>query len=123
MGYWEEMPTPNNNTVIDPGMAIDGPTGNLYVVTWVPDYQLWISRNPGVDMAQIQWQQLHDFGPDLWAHLLAAGPGSNGPTLYANLTAVRQLGGGSIDIGPALLEKSLDSGQTWSTIPIPTGDR
>ena len=121
-GQWEDMPTPNSNTVIDTGMAIDGPTGHLYVVTWVPTYQLWRSRNPGADLAQIQWELLHDFGPDVWAHLLAAGPGPNGPALYANVTSIRQLGGGSIEIGPALLEQSLDLGQTWTALPIPTGD-
>jgi hypothetical protein len=119
-GQWETMPTPNDNTVIDPGLAIDGATGDLYVVTWVPTYQLWRSRNPGADLADIQWELLHDFGPDLWAHLLASGPGPSGPTLYANITAISQLGGGSIDVGRAVLQRSLDSGQTWTALPIPT---
>ena len=121
-GQWETMPTPNDNTVIDTGMAIDGPSGDLYIITWVPTYQLWRSRNPGADMGQIQWEPLHDFGPDVWAHLLAAGPGSNGPALYANVTSVRQLGGGFIEVGPALLQRSLDGGQTWTALPIQTGD-
>jgi hypothetical protein len=121
-GQWETMPTPNNNTVIDPGMAIDGPTGNLYVVTSLSPYRLWRSRNPGGDMANIEWESLHDFGPETWAHLLAAGPGPTGPTLYANLTSVRQLEGGFSDIGPAVLQRSLDLGQTWTALPIPAGD-
>jgi len=121
-GQWETMPTPNDNTVIDPGMAIDGPTGDLYVITWVPTWQLWRSQNPGADLAQIQWELLHDFGPDVWVHLLAAGPGSNGPALYANVTSIRQLGGGSIEPGTALFQRSVDGGQTWTTLPIPTGD-
>ena len=121
-GQWETMPTPNDNTVIDPGMAIDGPTGHLYVITFVPTYQLWRSRNPGADLEQIQWETLRDFGPDVWAHLLAAGPGPTAPSLYANVTAIRQLGGGIIEPGPALLQRSVDDGSTWTTLPIPTGD-
>ena len=121
-GQWQTMPTPNDNTVIDPGMAIDGPTGHLYVITFVPTYQLWRSRNPGADLEQIQWETLRDFGPDVWAHLLAAGPGPTAPSLYANVTAIRQLGGGIIEPGPALLQRSVDDGSTWTTLPIPTGD-
>jgi len=121
-GQWEMMPTPNDNTVVDPGMAIDGATGNLYVVTFVPTYQLWRSQNPGADLADIQWDLLYDFGPDVRARLLASGPGPTGLTLYANLTSVRQLEGGMLDVGPAVLQRSLDVGQTWSTLPIPTGD-
>ena len=121
-GQWQQMPTPNDNTVVDPGMAIDGPTGHLYVVTSLPPYQLWRSQNPGADLASIEWDSLHDFGPDVQAHLLAAGPGAAGPTLYANLTSIRQLGDGFVDVGPALLQRSLDLGQTWTALPIPTGD-
>jgi len=122
-GVWEQMPAPNHDTVIDPGMAIDGPTGNLYVVTSLTPYQLWVSRNPGADLTKIQWELLHDLPPDVWAHLLAAGPGPNGPTLYANLTFIRQLGGGFIDVGPALLQYSTDAGQVWTALPIPTGEK
>jgi hypothetical protein len=122
-GLWETMPTPNSNMVIDPSMAIDGATGNLYVVTSLTPYQLWRSRNPGADLTAILWDLLHDFGPDVWVHLLAAGPGPTGPTLYANITCIRQLGGGFIDVGPALLQRSLDAGQTWTALPIPSGDK
>jgi hypothetical protein len=122
-GVWEMMPTPNHNTVIDPGMAIDGATGNLYVVTSLNPYQLWISRNPGADLTAIEWEILHTFDPDVWVHLLASGPGPNGPTLYANLTTIRQLDAdGLIDVGPALLRRSQDAGQNWTAIPIPTGN-
>jgi hypothetical protein len=121
-GVWEQMPAPNNDTVIDPGMAIDGPTGNLYVVTSLTPYQLWRSTNPGADPKAILWEMLRDFGPDVWVHLLAAGPRDPGPALYANLTTITQLGGGFIDVGPALLQRSPDEGKTWAALPIPTGD-
>ncbi len=122
-GQWEMMPTPNGSTVIDPAMAIDGATGHLYVVTTLQPYQLWRSRNPGADLAEIEWELLHDFDPDVWARLLAHGGGPTGPVLYANLTTVRQLEEPFIEIGPAILHRSLDTGQTWSVLPIPTGDR
>jgi hypothetical protein len=121
-GQWEMMPTPNDNAVIDPGMTIDGPTGHLYVITSLRPYQLWRSRNPGADLPEIEWELLHDFGPDVVAHLLASGPGPTGPALYANLTSIRQLEEPFIETGPAVLHRSLDAGQTWSALPIPTSN-
>ena len=121
-GQWEMMPAPNGNTVIDPAMTIDGATGHLYVITTLRPYQLWRSRNPGANLAEIEWERLHNFGPDVVARLLAHGGSPTGPVLYANLTTIRQLEEPFIETGPAILHRSLDTGQTWSVVPIPTGD-
>jgi hypothetical protein len=77
---WETMPTPLNNAQIDVGMTIDGATGALYVTaydgTTTPGrghWQVWRSPNPTVEMNNVKWEKVHDFGEMRWATMLASG--------------------------------------------------
>ena len=68
------MPTPLDNTTIETGMTVDGGTGALYVTTQVPPAGLWRSLNPNTaDVADVQWELVHDFGSNAQVSLLASG--------------------------------------------------
>ncbi len=119
-GQWQTMPTPNDNTVIDPSMTIDGASGALYVVTTYPGYQVWRSSNPNAaDLNDVRWEPVHDFGEDVWVALLASGWSPHGVALYISTRAVTHLGGSAIDIGPPIVQRSEDNGQTWQSLSIP----
>jgi hypothetical protein len=120
-GLWDYMPTPRNNSQIDTGISIDGATGALYVTAFSPDmtWQLWHTLNPNApDMNDIRWEMVRDFGPDVsWTTLLASGWSPEGLALYANLSSWLDKSVGSV--GPPVLHRSLDGGQTWKPLPIP----
>ncbi len=120
-GQWQEMPTPNNNTVINTGMTIDGSSGTLYVITTSPGYQLWHSSNPSAtNLSDVRWELVHDFGEDVDVNLLASGWSSRGVALYVSVRDVTRLDdAGAIDVGPPVVHRSEDGGQTWTAIPVP----
>ena len=68
-GSWVTMPTPQDNATIATGMAIDGGSGALYVTTQLAPVGLWRSHNPDAPMDDVQWELLHDFGPNVQASL------------------------------------------------------
>jgi len=117
-GQWQTLPTPQNNSQIDVGMTIDGATGALYVTAFTGAWGLWRAMDPRVpDVNAVQWEQVHDFGPEVsWATLLASGWSPEGLALYANLSAWIHRDTG--EVGPPVLHRSLDGGQTWSPLPI-----
>lgn len=119
-GQWSTMPTPLNNSVIGVGMTIDGATGALYVTMTAPDYQIWRSLNPNMpDLNDVDWELMHDFGRDVQVNLLASGWSPQGLALYANLWPLRWLDAGYAEVGPSVLHRSLDGGQSWTPLPIP----
>jgi hypothetical protein len=119
-GQWQMMPTPNDNSVIDTGMTIDGASGALYVVTTYPGYQVWRSPNPNAaDLNDVRWEPVHDFGEDVWVGLLASGWSPHGVALYLSARTITHLGGSAIDIGPPVVQRSEDNGQTWEPLSIP----
>jgi hypothetical protein len=119
-GQWSTMPTPLNNSGIGVGMTIDGATGALYVTVTSPHYQIWRSLNPNVpDLNEVDWELVHDFGQDVQVDLLASGWSPQGLALYANLWPLQWLDAGYAEVGPSVLHRSLDGGQTWAQLPIP----
>ena len=81
---------------------------------------LWRSFNPNTPTVEdVAWEQLHDFGPNVQASLLASGWGPQGPTLYANLWPLTPLAGGGAEVGSPVLHRSLDGGQTWQPLATP----
>lgn len=120
-GQWSPLPGPNETAYcVHAPMSIDGRNGELYVVGVGSTYRLFRSRNPGTpDVNDVQWERLYDFGPYArnWAAILASGPGPNGLTLYANVAQPRYPGGEQL--APAVLQRSIDGGQSWQKVPIP----
>ena len=118
-GQWQTMPTPRNDDQISTGMTIDGASGALYVTAFASNgnWQLWRTLNPRApDVNDVRWEQAYDFGPDVsWATLLASGWSREGLALYANLSPWLD----KPSVGPLLLHRSLDGGQTWMPLPIP----
>ena len=119
-GRWQTMPTPRDNATIETGMTIDGATGALYVTTQVAPVGLWRSRNPNTtDVVDVQWELVHDFGPDAQVSLLASGWGPQGLAIYANIRPLTPLAGGGATVGNPALYRSLDGGQTWEPLATP----
>ena len=119
-GEWKTMPTPKNNSVIDTGMTMDGATGALYVVVTAPGAQLWRTLNPGApDVNDVRWELVHDFGRDKQVELLASGWSPDGLALYANLRPLDWKDENLAKVGHPVLYRSLDGGETWSSLPIP----
>jgi hypothetical protein len=117
-GLWKTMPTPDGNRTIGMGMSIDGATGDLYVVVSPPEPQLWRSRNPDApDVNDVQWELVHDFGPDVQVELLGSGWSPEGLALYANVWPLVWRDAGFAEVGPAEVHRSLDGGQTWAPLP------
>jgi hypothetical protein len=119
-GTWQTMPTPQDNATIETGMAIDGKTGALFVTTQVSPAGLWQSPNPTtVDVADVQWELAHDFGPDVQVSLLAAGWSPQGLALYASFWTLTPLAEGGASVGNPVLYRSLDGGRTWNPLATP----
>jgi hypothetical protein len=119
-GQWQTMPTPQNNSVVDTGITIDGATGALYVVVTSPHAQLWRALDPNVpDVNAVQWEIVHDFGRDVQVELLASGWSPDGLALYANFWPLTWLDASSAEVGAPLLHRSLDGGQNWAPLPLP----
>jgi hypothetical protein len=124
-GRWQTMPTPLDNATIDTGMTVDGATGALYVMTQIPPVSLWRASNPDTaDMADVIWELVHDFGPDMQVSLLASGWAPQGLAIYANIWPLTPLAGGGATVGGATasnpaLHRSPDGGQTWEPLATP----
>jgi hypothetical protein len=119
-GNWVTMPTPDGNAVIATGMAVDGGTGTLYVTTTTASPGLWRSRNPTTsNVADVAWEPVHNFGPDVQVSLLASGWGPQGPAFYANIWPLTSLEGGGAAVGNPVLYSSLDGGRTWEPLATP----
>ena len=119
-GRWQTMPTPRDNATIETGMTIDGATGALYVTTQVAPIGLWQSRNATTaDVADVQWELVHDFGSDAQVSLLASGWSPPGLAIYANIRPLAPLAGGGAAVGNPTLHRSLDDGQTWGPLATP----
>jgi hypothetical protein len=114
------MPTPQNNSAIDTGMAIDGATGDLYVIVTSPHAQLWRSPSPNEpDLTAVQWEMVHDFGRDVQVELLASGWAPEGLALYANVWPLTWQEAGHAEVGAPVLQQSLDGGRSWMPLPAP----
>jgi hypothetical protein len=119
-GRWQTMPTPLDNVTIETGMAIDGNSGALYITTQVSPAGLWRSPNPAAsDSADLRWELVHDFGPDVQVSLLAAGWSPQGLALYANMWPLAPLPGGGASVGSPVLHRSQDGGRTWKPLATP----
>lgn len=119
-GTWVTMPTPQDNAAIETGMTIDGGSGALYVTTQLAPASLWQSRNPTTpNVEDVQWELLHDFGPNVQAGLLASGWGPQVPALYANLWPLTPLARGGAAVGSPVLHRSLDGGHSWQPLATP----
>jgi hypothetical protein len=119
-GQWQTMPTPQDNSVIDTGMAIDGATGELYVIVTSPSAQLWRSANPNApDLAGVEWEMVHDFGRDVQVELLASGWGPEGLAFYANMWPLSWQDGGHAEVGEPVFQHSPDGGQSWTPLSAP----
>jgi|GEM_PF-1042203 len=119
-GQWKTMPAPQNNSVIDTGMTMDGATGALYVVVTAPSAQLWQSPNPNApDVNDVRWELVHDFGRDVQVSLLASGWSPEGLALYANVWPLEWKDANFAEVGDPALHRSLDGGETWTPLPIP----
>jgi hypothetical protein len=118
-GQWQTMPAPKNNTPVNTGMAVDGGTGNLYVVTNEARPGLWKSDNPSaVDVRKVKWQRVKDFGPDFIVDLLASGWSPQGLALYVQAWPLKPMTGGAA-VGAPFLARSPDGGKSWEMIPTP----
>jgi hypothetical protein len=119
-GRWQTMPTPLDNAAIETGMAIDGNSGALLVTTQVSPVGLWRSLNPAAsDSADVRWELVHDFEPDVQVSLLAAGWSLQGLALYANIWPLTALPEGGANVGSPVLHRSQDGGQTWESLATP----
>lgn len=119
-GQWTTMPTPLDNSQIGAGLTIDGANGDLYVMVKSPTSQLWRSGNASTpDLGQVQWQLVHDFGPDADVALLASGWSPQGLAVYANLSPLEWEDGEVAEIGAPVLHRSLDGGMMWVPLAIP----
>jgi len=119
-GRWQTMPTPRDNATIETGMTIDGATGALYVTIQVAPVGLWRSPNPNTaDVADVQWELVHDFGSNAQVSPLASGWGPNGLAIYTNIWPLTPLAGGGATVGNPMLHRSLDGGQTWEPLATP----
>jgi hypothetical protein len=117
---WQTLPTPLNNVTVEMGMAIDGATGALYVTTQIMPGQLWRSPNPNaMNMADVKWELVHDFGPNTSARLLASGWSPQGMALYANIWPLTPLPGGGYNPGAPALHRSPDAGVSWESLATP----
>ena len=119
-GRWQTMPTPRDNATIETGMTIDGATGALYVTIQVAPVGLWRSPNPNTaDVADVQWELVHDFGSNVQVSLLASGWSPQGLAIYANMSLLTPLAGGGASVGAPQIHRSLDGGQTWEPLATP----
>jgi hypothetical protein len=119
-GRWQTMSAPRDNATIETGMTIDGATGALYVTTQVAPVGLWQSHNPNTaDVADVQWELIHNFGSDAQVSLLASGWSPQGLAIYANIWPLTPLTGGGATVGNPALYRSLDGGQTWGPLATP----
>jgi hypothetical protein len=81
---------------------------------------VWRSPNPNAaDLNDVRWEPVHDFGADVWVALLASGWSPQGVALYLSARTITHLGGGGIDIGPPVVQRSEDGGQSWVALSIP----
>jgi hypothetical protein len=119
-GSWLTMPTPQEDAAIDTGMTVDGGTGALYVTTLVPPVGLWRSTNPNTDdVNDVEWELVHDFGPNAQVSLLASGWGPQELAIYANIRPLTPAPADGASVGATVLHRSLDGGQTWEPLAMP----
>jgi len=119
-GRWQTMPTPLDDAAIETGMTVDGATGALYVSTQVAPVGLWRSLNPNTpDVADVQWELVHDLGANVQLSLLASGWSPQGLAIYANMWPLTPLAGGGAGVGSPVLHRSLDGGHTWEPLTTP----
>ena len=108
------------------GMTLDGATGAIYVAVGraglTQAYQIWQTPNPdALDVNDVRWELVHDLGSNTNITLLASGWSPDGLALYANICPARICEEGICE--PAsipVLHRSLDGGQTWNPLPIPS---
>jgi hypothetical protein len=118
-GEWVTLPTPQGNAAIATGLTLDG-GGSLYVTTQLAPASLWRSRNAQApDVANVRWERVRDFAPDVQVSLLAADPGLRGPVLYANLWSMTPIAEGGAAVGSPMFHRSPDGEQTWEWLATP----
>jgi len=120
-GQWKTMPTPLDNRGIGVGMTIDGATGALYVTVTAPSPQIWRTLNPNaMDVNDVGWELVHDFGENMWVDLLGSGWSPEGLALYANLQPIQWHDEGwGEPVGDLALHRALDGGHSWAPLVIP----
>ena len=104
-----------------PASAVRLMISDDFAVTWAPfPVALWRSPNPNTaDVADVQWELVHDFGSNTQVSLLASGWGPQGLAIYANMLPLTPLAAGGASVGNPVLHRSLDGGQTWEPLATP----
>ncbi len=119
-GQWQMMPGPVNTSTVDSGIAIDGASGALYTTTRLAPVQLWRSLNPNtMNVDDVRWELVHDFGDRVNVQLLASGWSPQGMALYANSWPLTPAPGGGASVGNPVLQRSLDGGNNWQPLATP----
>ncbi|HEX9116598.1 MAG TPA: hypothetical protein VGA61_11060 [Anaerolineae bacterium] len=119
-GQWQMMPGPVSSSTVDMGIAIDGASGAFFVTTMVAPVQLWRSLNANtMNVDDIRWELVHDFGDRVQVRLLASGWSPQGMALYANFWPLTPAPGGGASVGNPAFYRSLDGGANWQLLATP----
>ena len=113
-GTWQRVPIPEDSFWrASRGLAFDNGANALYLGTLMTG-KLYRSLNANaLNLDEVTWEQVYDFGAGRTASPLAIGWGPNGAALYVNVSDMS-------DWLPHLM-RSDDGGQTWVELTLPPG--